>query len=196
MNRSSSVHTKLVNPLTKTASFLKLFTRAVSGPVHTDPQKKGGGGSKISGFVWIRPEINKDTNQHVSSTWHNDYLTSQESSQFASFVSQEMHKAAKRVCVIGAGPSGMSALYQFKQLEMKGQEIPEIVCFDKQSDWGGLWKYSWQTGEKLVVVLFFSSCFHILITKQTTARCYWLPGRHMTCYNKTLRRQRSERGIM
>ena len=70
-----------------------------------------------------------------------------------------MYKAAKRVCVIGAGPSGMSAVYQFKQLEMKGQEIPEIVCFDKQSDWGGLWKYSWQTGEKLVVVLFFSFCF-------------------------------------
>ena len=93
-----------------------------------------------------------------------------------------MYKAAKRVCVIGAGPSGMSALYQFKQLEMKGQEIPEIVCFDKQSDWGGLWKYSWQTGEKLVVVL--------LITKQTTARCYWLPGHHWTCYNKAFRRQK------
>ena len=70
-----------------------------------------------------------------------------------------MYKAAKRVCVIGAGPSGMSALYQFKQLEMKGQEIPEIVCFDKQSDWGGLWKYSWQTGEKLVVVIFFFFLF-------------------------------------
>ena len=54
---------------------------------------------------------------------------------------------AKRVCVIGAGPSGMSALYHFKQLEMKGQEIPEIVCFEKQSDWGGLWKYSWRTGK-------------------------------------------------
>ena len=56
---------------------------------------------------------------------------------------------AKRVCVIGAGPSGMSALYQFKQLEMKGQEIPEIVCFEKQSDWGGLWNYSWRTGRRL-----------------------------------------------
>ena len=59
-----------------------------------------------------------------------------------------MYKA-KRVCVIGAGPSGMSALYQFKQLEMKGQEIPEIVCFEKQSDWGGLWNYSWRTGRRL-----------------------------------------------
>ena len=64
-------------------------------------------------------------------------------------LSQEMNKA-KRVCVIGAGPSGMSALYQFKQLEMKGQEIPEIVCFDKQSDWGGLWKYSWRTGKVVI----------------------------------------------
>lgn len=53
---------------------------------------------------------------------------------------------AKRVCVIGAGPSGMSVLYQFNQLKSQGKEIPEIVCFDKQSDWGGLWIYSWETG--------------------------------------------------
>ncbi|KAJ7377844.1 hypothetical protein OS493_026414 [Desmophyllum pertusum] len=53
---------------------------------------------------------------------------------------------AKRVCVIGAGPSGMSVLYHFHQLKTQGKEIPEIVCFDKQSDWGGLWKYSWETG--------------------------------------------------
>ena len=63
-----------------------------------------------------------------------------------------MYKAAKRVCVIGAGPSGMSALYQFKQLEMKGQEIPEIVCFDKQSDWGGLGK---QVRSSLLSFFFF-----------------------------------------
>ena len=55
--------------------------------------------------------------------------------------------AAKRVCVIGAGASGMSVLYHFHQLKAQGKEIPEIVCFDKQSDWGGLWKYSWETGE-------------------------------------------------
>jgi len=53
----------------------------------------------------------------------------------------------KRVCVIGAGPSGMSVLYHFNKLKTQGKEIPEIVCFDKQSDWGGLWKYSWETGE-------------------------------------------------
>ena len=67
-----------------------------------------------------------------------------------------MYKA-KRVCVIGAGPSGMSALYQFKQLEMKGQEIPEIVCFEKQSDWGGLWNYSWRTGRRL----FCCTCINV-----------------------------------
>ena len=49
--------------------------------------------------------------------------------------------------MIGAGPSGMSVLYHFYQLKAKGKEIPEIVCFDKQSDWGGLWKYSWETGK-------------------------------------------------
>ncbi|PFX11504.1 Dimethylaniline monooxygenase [N-oxide-forming] 1, partial [Stylophora pistillata] len=52
----------------------------------------------------------------------------------------------KRVCVIGAGPSGMSVLYHFNKLKEQGKEIPDIVCFDKQSDWGGLWKYSWETG--------------------------------------------------
>ncbi|KAL9989181.1 hypothetical protein ACROYT_G003702 [Oculina patagonica] len=52
----------------------------------------------------------------------------------------------KRVCVIGAGPCGMSVLYHFHQLKAQGKEIPEIVCFDKQCDWGGLWRYSWETG--------------------------------------------------
>ena len=23
---------------------------------------------------------------------------------------------------------------------------PKIVCFEKQSDWGGLWNYTWRTG--------------------------------------------------
>ena len=57
---------------------------------------------------------------------------------------------AKRVCVIGAGPSGMSILFHFNKLKEQGKVIPEIVCFDKQSDWGGLWKYSWETGEYIV----------------------------------------------
>ena len=51
-----------------------------------------------------------------------------------------------RVAIIGSGPCGLSMLRAFQQLEEKGQNIPEIVCFDKQSDWGGLWNYSWRTG--------------------------------------------------
>ena len=53
---------------------------------------------------------------------------------------------AKRVAVIGAGPSGLAQLRSFKSAAGKGAEIPEIVCFEKQDDWGGLWNYTWRTG--------------------------------------------------
>jgi trimethylamine monooxygenase len=52
----------------------------------------------------------------------------------------------KRVAIIGAGPCGLSELRAFEQAEAKGRKIPEIVCFEKQSDWGGLWNYTWHTG--------------------------------------------------
>lgn len=52
----------------------------------------------------------------------------------------------KRVAVIGAGPSGTAVLRAFQSAAEKGEEIPEIVCFEKQSDWGGLWNYTWRTG--------------------------------------------------
>jgi trimethylamine monooxygenase len=51
-----------------------------------------------------------------------------------------------RVAVIGAGPSGTAALRAFASAEKKGAKIPEIVCFEKQEDWGGLWNYTWRTG--------------------------------------------------
>ena len=52
----------------------------------------------------------------------------------------------KRVAVIGAGPSGLAQLRAFQSEAKKGTEIPEIVCFEKQSNWGGLWNYTWRTG--------------------------------------------------
>lgn len=52
----------------------------------------------------------------------------------------------KRVAIIGAGPSGLAQLRAFQSAQAKGEEIPEIVCFEKQSDWGGLWNYTWRTG--------------------------------------------------
>ncbi len=51
-----------------------------------------------------------------------------------------------RVAIIGAGPSGLAQLHAFEQARKKGEELPEIVCFEKQSDWGGLWNYTWRTG--------------------------------------------------
>ena len=50
------------------------------------------------------------------------------------------------VAVIGAGPSGLAALRAFQSAKKKGAKIPEVVCFEKQDDWGGLWKYTWRTG--------------------------------------------------
>ena len=44
-----------------------------------------------------------------------------------------------KIAIIGAGPCGLSLLRAFEHLEKKEEKIPEIVCFEKQSDWGGLW---------------------------------------------------------
>ncbi len=51
-----------------------------------------------------------------------------------------------RVAIIGAGPSGLAQLRAFASAREKGADIPEMVCFEKQSDWGGLWRYDWRTG--------------------------------------------------
>jgi trimethylamine monooxygenase len=52
----------------------------------------------------------------------------------------------KRVCIVGAGPSGLAQLRAFQQASVNGTKIPDIVCYEKQSDWGGLWNYNWRTG--------------------------------------------------
>jgi len=51
-----------------------------------------------------------------------------------------------RIAIIGAGPSGLAQLRAFESARRKGAEMPEIVCFEKQEDWGGLWNYTWRTG--------------------------------------------------
>jgi len=55
-------------------------------------------------------------------------------------------KEIKRICIIGAGPSGMSTLYYFDKMQRKGIKVPEIVCYEQQTNWGGLWNYTWRTG--------------------------------------------------
>jgi trimethylamine monooxygenase len=52
----------------------------------------------------------------------------------------------KRIAVIGAGPAGTAVLRAFQFAAAKGAEIPEIVCYERQEDWGGLWNYTWRTG--------------------------------------------------
>jgi len=51
-----------------------------------------------------------------------------------------------RVAIIGAGPCGLSQLRAFAAAADKGAEMPDIVCYEKQSDMGGLWNYTWRTG--------------------------------------------------
>ncbi len=50
------------------------------------------------------------------------------------------------VAIIGAGPCGTAQLRAFASAQKQGAEIPEIVCYEKQQDWGGLWNYTWRTG--------------------------------------------------
>src|SRR5699024_7091422 len=58
----------------------------------------------------------------------------------------EEHILSKRGAIIGAGPSGMAQLRAFESARKKGAEIPEIVWYEKQDDWGGQWNLSWRTG--------------------------------------------------
>lgn len=51
-----------------------------------------------------------------------------------------------RIAVLGAGPSGLAQLRAFDAARRAGSKVPEIVCFEKQSDLGGMWNYTWRTG--------------------------------------------------
>lgn len=57
-----------------------------------------------------------------------------------------MDRFASRVAIIGAGPCGLAVLRAFSLAEKNGIKIPEIICFEKQNDWGGMWNYNWRTG--------------------------------------------------
>lgn len=52
----------------------------------------------------------------------------------------------KRVAIIGAGPSGLAQLRAFQSAAEKGADVPDVVCFEQQDNWGGLWNYTWRTG--------------------------------------------------
>ena len=53
----------------------------------------------------------------------------------------------KRIAILGAGPSGLAQLRAFEAARLQGVEnLPEIVCYEKQNDIGGMWNYTWRTG--------------------------------------------------
>ncbi|MCC7252672.1 NAD(P)/FAD-dependent oxidoreductase [Hyphomicrobium sp.] len=52
----------------------------------------------------------------------------------------------QRIAIIGAGPSGLAVLRAFESARRKGATIPEMVCYERQPDYGGLWNYTWRTG--------------------------------------------------
>ena len=52
-----------------------------------------------------------------------------------------------KIAILGAGPSGLAQLRSFVSAQLAAhEEMPEIVCFEKQSDLGGMWNYTWRTG--------------------------------------------------
>lgn len=53
---------------------------------------------------------------------------------------------AFKIGIIGAGPSGLAMLRAFESEQKKGNPIPEIKCYEKQANWGGMWNYTWRTG--------------------------------------------------
>lgn len=53
---------------------------------------------------------------------------------------------SQRVAIIGAGPCGLGQLHAFEEARKQGVDVPELVCFEKQDNWGGLWNYTWRTG--------------------------------------------------
>lgn len=52
-----------------------------------------------------------------------------------------------KVAIIGAGPAGLAQLRAFEAARAKGDPVPEeILCFERQADWGGQWNATWRTG--------------------------------------------------
>lgn len=53
----------------------------------------------------------------------------------------------KKIAILGSGPSGLAQLRAFEAARLAGvKDLPEIVCYEKQNDIGGMWNYTWRTG--------------------------------------------------
>jgi cation diffusion facilitator CzcD-associated flavoprotein CzcO len=78
-----------------------------------------------------------------------------------------MSKQKPRVCIIGAGPSGMSVMYQIKQLY---PDKVDFECYEKQATWCGQWNYTWRTG-KYSIRKIYNLSENIQINKHVKATC-------------------------
>ena len=55
-----------------------------------------------------------------------------------------------RVCVVGAGPSGLSVLYHVNKMKGCDSNIDiDVVCYEKHATMGGLWNMSWRVGKMM-----------------------------------------------
>ena len=62
-----------------------------------------------------------------------------------------------RVCVVGAGPSGLSVLYHVNKMKGCNSNISnydgnvniDVVCYEKHATMGGLWNMSWRVGKMM-----------------------------------------------
>ena len=52
----------------------------------------------------------------------------------------------KKVCVIGAGPSGMALIGNLKKISAEEGVDLKVTCYEKQEGVGGLWNFTWRTG--------------------------------------------------
>ncbi len=53
----------------------------------------------------------------------------------------------KKIAILGAGPSGLAQLRAFEAARLQGvEDLPEIICYEKQNEVGGMWNYTWRTG--------------------------------------------------
>ena len=69
--------------------------------------------------------------------------------------------STKKICVIGAGLSGMSMLRQWKQYKLRGvEDLPDVICLEKQEDAGGQWFFNWRSG-----IIWLSEIYYVVLLK-------------------------------
>ena len=66
-----------------------------------------------------------------------------------------------KIAIIGSGPCGLSMLRAFYQAEIKGEKIPEITCFEKQSDWEVCGIIVGELDQINMVILYLIACIVI-----------------------------------